>query len=136
MYDFKKRTNMEILILLAAFGSMHRGEIYALREEDISGNNVHILSSLALNELNKWVPKVTKTVSSNRTIIFTNFVMKKLPKDGDIYAISPHQITDAFPKILKKAGIKKFRFRDLMHYSASIQHTIGISDKYVMQRSR
>ena len=134
LLDHIKDTSMEIPVLLAAFGPMRRGEICALRAEDIDGNCIHIRSALALNEHNKWVRKAPKTASSNRTIVFPDFVIEKLPRSGPVCSVSPHQITDAFPKILKKAGIKKFRFHDLRHYSASIQHAMGIPDKYVMQR--
>ncbi len=44
------------------------------------------------------------------------------------------QITKSFPRLLKGAGLPHFRFHDLRHYSASIQHAIGIPDAYIMQR--
>ena len=43
-------------------------------------------------------------------------------------------ITDRFANLLKKAGLKHFRFHDLRHYSASILHAMGIPDKYIMER--
>ena len=36
--------------------------------------------------------------------------------------------------MLKKLNIRHFRFHDLRHYSASIQHALGIPDAYIMQR--
>ena len=34
----------------------------------------------------------------------------------------------------EKTGMSHFRFHDLRHYSASIQHALGIPDAYIMQR--
>ena len=43
-------------------------------------------------------------------------------------------VTHRFARMLKKLNIQHFRFHDLRHYSASIQHTLGIPDAYIMQR--
>ena len=134
LLEYIQDTDMEIPVLLAAFGPMRRGEICALTADDVEGNDIHIHQSLALDERNIWVRKSPKTVSSNRVITFPDFVIEKLPKEGPVCKLTPHQITDAFPRILKEAGIKRFRFHDLRHYSASIQHAMGIPDKYIMER--
>ena len=43
-------------------------------------------------------------------------------------------VTHRFARMLKKLNIQHFRFHDLRHYSASIQHALGIPDAYIMQR--
>lgn len=40
---------------------------------------------------------------------------------------------DAYSSV-QHAGLPHFRFHDLRHYSASIQHALGIPDAYIMQR--
>lgn len=128
-------TPLEIPVLLAAFGPMRRGEICALDSDHIFGNIVHVEYSLALNDKNQWVKKPPKSIAGNRYIEFPDFVIEKLHgKTGRIVTLSPSQISDRFSKMLKCSGLSKFRFHDLRHYSASIQHALGIPDAYIMQR--
>ena len=64
-----------------------------------------------------------------------DFVIKELEGiEGPIVTHNPNYITKTFSRVLKKAGVSHFRFHDLRHYSASIQHAMGIPDAYIMQR--
>ena len=54
-------TDMELPILLAAFGPMRRGEISALTMDNISGNRVHVCQNMVLNEQRKWIIKQPKS---------------------------------------------------------------------------
>ena len=128
-------TEMEIPVLLAAFGPMRRGEIAALDSNHIHGNIVHVEYSIALNENNQWVRKSPKSPSSNRYIEFPDFVIQKTNgMKGNIVSLNPAQISDRFIDVIKRAGLPKFRFHDLRHYCASIQHALGVPDSYIMQR--
>lgn len=53
---------------------------------------------------------------------------------GSITKLCPSKITNRFVAIVKRADLPHFRFHDLRHYSASIQHALGIPDNYIMQR--
>ncbi len=126
---------MEIPILLAAFGPMRRGEIAALESDHIKGNIIHVEWSIVLDSNKRWIKKRTKSYAGDRYIEFPNFVIEKLKGiDGRITPLKPSQISDRFSDILKRAGIHHFRFHDLRHYCASIQHAIGVPDVYIMQR--
>ena len=128
-------TDMELPILLAAFGPMRRGEICALDSEDISGNIVHVCKNMVMSEKNGWVIKTPKSYSGDRYIEYPDFVAEKWKGiKGRIVQINPNRITDRFKECLQEAGLEHFRFHDLRHYSASILHTLGIPDVYIMQR--
>ncbi|MCU6762368.1 site-specific integrase [Brotonthovivens ammoniilytica] len=135
LMDYVNNTEMEIPILLAAFAPMRRGEIAALDSDHIQGNIVHAEYSMALNENNNWIKKSPKSLSGNRYIEFPDFVIEKLKGiNGQITLLRQTQISDRFIDIIKRSGLPKFRFHDLRHYSASIQHALGIPDAYIMQR--
>jgi integrase len=130
-----KGTEMEIPVLLAAFGPMRRGEICALNSDDVNGNFVTVNKAVVTDKNGKTVVKVPKTASSYRTIEYPDFVIEKL-KDikGPITNISPGHITRRFKRILANNGIPHFRFHDLRHYNVSILHAMNIPDKYIMAR--
>lgn len=128
-------TAMELPILLAAFGPMRRGEICALEVENISGNVVHVCKNMVLAPDKKWVIKAPKSYAGDRFIDYPDFVADKW-KDisGKVTKLTPDNITTQFSRLLKSSGIPHFRFHDLRHYSASIQHALGIPDAYIMSR--
>jgi len=135
LMDVVRDTPLEIPVLLAAFGPMRRGEICALDSNHVNGNIVHVEFSMALNDKNEWIIKRPKSFAGDRYIEFPDFVITKIKgKEGRITELLPSQISDHFAEIIKKAGIPHFRFHDLRHYSASIQHSLGIPDIYIMQR--
>ena len=130
-----KGKEIEIPILLAAFGPMRRGEICALDSNDINGNVVTVNKSLVLGDDKKWHIKAPKTYSSYRNIEYPDFVMERLRgRTGKITTMTPSAITDAFQKILKKCDLPPFRFHDLRHYAVSTLHAINVPDKYIMAR--
>lgn len=128
-------TELELPVLLAAFGPMRRGEISALTSDNISGNIVHVCQNMVKNEEKNWIIKIPKSYAGDRYIDYPDFVAKKWKgKTGRIVELSPDQITSKFGRKIKQIGLPHFRFQDLRHYSASIQHAIGVPDVYIMQR--
>lgn len=136
LMDCVKGTAMELPILLSVFGPMRRGEISALRTENIQGNIVHVCENTVINKDKQWVVKSPKSYSGDRYIEYPDYVAEKWAaiKSGRIVSLNPDEITCRFARILKRAGLPHFRFHDLRHYSASVQHALGIPDAYIMQR--
>lgn len=129
-----KDTELEIPIMLAAFGTMRRGEICALSIDDISENTIHIHKNLVLNYDRNYVKKSPKTYSSDRFVTLPNFVIEKIKQKGYITTLQPEQLTKAFENTLIKMNIPHFRFHDLRHYSASVLHSLNVPDAYIMER--
>ncbi len=132
-------TDLEIAILLAAFGPMRRGEIAAVTYGDISGNCISVNKAYAINEFNQWVLKPPKTYNSNRVIEFPDKVMDRIrikhgAPEHEILKMNPNVISHNFIRLRNRLGLYDVRFHDLRHYAASILHAIGIPDKYIMER--
>lgn len=128
-------TELEIAVLLAAFGTLRRGEICALTDRDIHGNCITVNHAFVRDENNEWILKEPKTAGSKRTVELPEFVIDKMRGiDGYIVKAHPDALSERFRRALKKSGLPKFRFHDLRHYSASILHAIGVPDQYIMQR--
>lgn len=136
LLDNLKDPDLEIAILLAAFGPLRRGEICALTSDDIHGNLVTVNKSVVLDENNNWVIKAPKKYSSFRTVELPDLVIQKMQgRSGRIIDVNPSVISDRFRDYIRTLNLENvFRFHDLRHYSASIMHAIGIPDVYIMQR--
>ncbi len=88
-----------------------------------------------MNEDNEWVKKRPKSYAGDRYIEFPDYVIQKIKDiEGPITMLNPAQVSNRFARLLQQAGMQHFRFHDLRHYSASIQHALGIPDAYIMQR--
>lgn len=127
--------DMMIAILLAAFGPLRRSEICGLEDTDIKDKIIHVQRAVVLDENKNWVDKTTKSVAGDRFIPLPDFVWEKIKdRKGRIIHLKPSQISDRFIDIQNASGLPHFRFHDLRHYCASIQHALGIPDAYIMQR--
>lgn len=127
--------DLEIAVLLAAFGPLRRSEICALTDKDLDGNILTVSKAVVLDESRNWVEKPPKTYGSTRQIWMPDFVVERISwKRGRICSLTPDQITKQFAYACKAAGVPHFRFHDLRHYSASIMHAMSIPDQYIMQR--
>ncbi|HEX2935810.1 MAG TPA: site-specific integrase [Bacteroidales bacterium] len=132
---YVKDTELELAILLAAFGPMRRGEICALRDEDIQGNKIIVRRCMVRKYGGGWIEKQPKTYSSYRELEMPDFIIDKIKNiEGRIIKATPDQITNRFTRAITYSKSQKFRFHDLRHYSASIMHAIGVPDQYIMER--
>ena len=122
-------------ILLSAFGLLRRSEVCAITSDDINGNQITINKALVRNDDGEWVVKSTKTVESTRVITYPESVIDALKGvEGRIVDCNPDALARRFERALKFAKLPKFRFHDLRHYGASVMHSLGVPDVYIMQR--
>lgn len=125
-------------ILLAAVGTMRRGEICALRWSDIDGTTIRIRRALAIGPDGFWHEKAPKTYTSARDVPMPQSVLKALRQiprgeTEQIFSYTPDQLSNRFKTLTRRTKMH-FRFHDLRHYSASQMHLSGIPDKYIEAR--
>lgn len=125
-------TKFEIPILLATYG-MRRSEICALSLDDIDGNTITINKAIVPDDTGKMVIKTTKTESSTRKIYVPDAIIQKIQKAGCIYSGDPSRISRFLMQKQDELGIPHFSLHKLRHYYASMSHSLGIPDQYIMQ---
>jgi len=129
-----RNTELEIPIMLAAYGGLRRGEICALRMSDIDGDFVHISRAVVRDPSGAWVTKDPKTASSVRSVLLPHFVIERIQAQGYITHLLPSQVSNRFWKKQRNLGIPPYCFHSLRHFHASYLHYLNIPDAYIMQR--
>lgn len=128
---------LKLCIVLAACGTLRRGEICGLYYDDVlyDFNAVMVHRSVVKDEHNKWIEKdMPKTSGSIRRVILPKEVINMIGHgEGRIYPHPPDYITHRFVILRDSLGLN-CRFHDLRHYAASVMHAIGVPDKYIMER--
>lgn len=137
--DMRPRKELLLAVMLAAFGSMRRGEICALTREDVDPDalTVRVSKDIVKDKYHVWVTKPTpKTNASNRVVELPPMVFEKMDiyPEGKLIRATPDQISNRFRRAVKFSGAAiPFRFHDLRHYYVSIAHALGIPDAYIME---
>ena len=130
LIDEATTDNLRKSIKLAAYGSLRRGEICALTPEDIGKDYVKITKDMILTPEKKYIVKpMPKTLESNRTVPLPPDVIEDLR--AGLVDCTPHAITVAFDRLVKKLKLPHMRFHDLRHFFASYCHLKGIPDAYI-----
>lgn len=130
-----KDTELEIPILLAAYGPLRRGEITPLTIDDFDGDYVNVTKDSVRKSDGNWIIKPPKTFSSNRRVLLPHYVVVKIRRRGYVTTLNPDQISRKFRDGQLKIGVDKpFNFHSLRHYCASSLHAQNIPDEYIMER--
>jgi integrase len=129
-----RNTELEVPIMLAAYGGLRRGEICALRMSDIDGDFVHVSRAVVRDPSGAWVAKDPKTASSVRSVLLPHFVIERIRAQGYITHLLPSQVSNRFWKKQRNLGIPPYCFHSLRHFHASYLHYLNIPDAYIMQR--
>lgn len=139
MLSMCKNHRMIIAIYLGAFAPMRRAEVSALTFNDIDGLNIKINKSL-VKKNGQWIVKTPKSKAGYREVEMPEFVIDEIRKeykgnDSDrIVKMSPDRITKNWNELRRKCNLTDVRFHDLRHYGASILHSLGIPDEYILKR--
>ena len=130
-------TEMKKCIALSAFGSLRRGEICALKHQDVNGLVVTVHADMVHTDEGEWVYKeIPKTSDSFRSVLLPEAVVALLGDgldDDFIISLTPGAVTSRFMRLRDRLGLKDVRFHDMRHYFASIGAVLGIPDTYLSQ---
>ena len=131
--NVKPGSCLERAVLLGAFCGLRRGEICALNAEDIDREKkvAYIHLSMVRTPGGGYVIKPPKTDESNRIVPITDVVLSKLPIEGRVCPATPSTITNEFVQLVRRAGLKHFRFHDLRHFYASRLHYAGVPTRII-----
>ncbi len=129
---------MKLAIMLSAFGTLRRGEVAALRFQDINPNLriVTVNLDMVKDKDCNWVIKPPKTRASIRTINMPKEFFDILPQGNPndlVVGLNPSQISNRWETIKEKTGVN-VRYHDLRHYAASLMHSLGVPDQYIMEQ--
>lgn len=132
-------TDMELPIMLAAFGSLRRAEIAGLMEDCVHKDYISVRRVYDKGPDNVWkLMDSPKTSAGYRDIRLPKEIMDKLHaymaehphhKYG-IFGMNPDMIYKRLQNLIKKAGITQFGVHALRHYFATYMHEVT-PDKYI-----
>jgi len=147
------------LFYTVLFTGMRRGELLALRWQDVDFVYSQIYVSRSLHQLRNgsYVFTQPKSEKSRRTIALSSSLFlvlneyqkkkeieaklqgKKLSDDDLVFSnqgkpLRPNTITYAWKRMAEKAGLKIIRFHDARHTHASLMLKQGIHPKIVQER--
>ena len=148
-------TRDEPIILLAAWCGLRRGEIFALKWNDVDWNNgtVRVDESYCLTNDNLYIDKRPKSENGIREIVVPEYLLNLLEelkkkqfgvvdnakkekenKEYRIFNMRPDSYSSYFAELIRDKHLPKIRFHDLRHYHASWLYAQGIPDHYAAQR--
>ena len=127
---------LEIPIMLGAFGPLRRGEICALTMDDFEDDWVNITKSLVKDEHGYFqLKEIPKTTESSRRIKLPHFVIKKIRERGYVTKYNPDKISHYFRRMQQRVGLEEvYCFHSTRHYCVSTLHANGLPDAYIMER--
>lgn len=138
LLDVAHGTAMELPIMLAAYLGLRRSEISALKWDDYdpAAGTLHIHAAIVNGDGETWVEKAPKSYAGTRTLALPDVVRAALeaaPHTGEsIVGLLPSQISKRWDRIAAQIG--GLRFHALRHYNASVMLSLGVPDKYAMER--
>lgn len=125
---------LKICISLAAFHSLRRGEIAALKYRDLQGNKLHIHADMVYGRDKVWTYKeYPKTEDSDRFALLPDDLIELIGTgEPDDYIIGwrPNSITKRFEELCDRLDIH-VRFHDLRHFFASMGGILNIPSLYL-----
>lgn len=126
-------TIYHVPLILSAYG-LRRSEICALTPADIDTEKscIHVSKAKVEDSEGQWHIKTTKTVSGTRDVYIPPEIASLISSQKFIYRGNPNSIIRHLQRTQERLGIPKFSLHKMRHYYASISHSLGIPDSYIM----
>lgn len=127
-----------VLVIASSMG-LRRGEISALTWSDVRDGTLSINKGYIKTSDKVWVLHAPKTNAGIRAIEIPPIALPYLTRpdgaqdDDRIISLSPDAITRRFERLTASLGMS-YRFHSLRHYYDSVLLSLGVPDKYIMQR--
>jgi len=118
------------MLIVALHSGMRRGEILALRWQDIDFNRGILTVHKSKNKEKRGIPLTERL---QETLKALKEETKVIDISGRVFPISASSVRQAFVRACEKAGVEDFRFHDLRHTFATRLVQGGI-DLYRVQR--
>ena len=135
--QFVKGKKFELPFLLAAWMGLRASEIRGLTWDCIGKDTIHIKHAL-VDGPDGPVLKLTKTYSSDRVLPAPPYIMQLIAAqphtDEFVIHYNRNQLYKCLERSCKSLGLQRYRFHDLRHYQASVMLSMGVPDKYAMER--
>lgn len=133
-----KGSEIELPCLLAMWCSLRMSEVRGVKKSDIKGDCLTVHSTIVTVNGKHIEKNTTKTIESTRELRLPKYILdliSALPQDQEYITILTGQtISKRLSKLLANNGIEGLSFHGLRHMNASIMVTLGIPDKYAMER--
>lgn len=148
IHDAVRGTRDEPIILLAAWCGLRRGEIFALKWNDIDWDRgrLRVDEGRSVTEDHTYVDKRPKSENGVREVVIPEYLLNLLDNlritqgkksqsiNLRIFDMRPDNYTKHFARLIKNKKLPKIRFHDLRHYHASWLYARGVPDQYAAQR--
>ena len=135
--QYEKGKRFELPFLLAAWLGLRASEIRGLTWDCVGDGTIHIKQAL-VDGPDGPVLKLTKTYSRDRVLPVPPYIMALIEAqphtDEYIIHYDRHQLYKRIESACNTLGIQRYRFHDPRHYQASVMLSMGVPDKYAMER--
>lgn len=132
-----KGTDVELPALLAMWLSLRMSEVRGLKYKDITRGVLTVRRTVLTVKGEDIIREQTKTYGSTRRIKLPLYIQKLIGSGAPeefIVKQTAEVIYKHFVAVISAAGLPHMRFHDLRHLSASVMVSLGIPDKYSMER--
>lgn len=134
----------EAIVLLAAWGGLRRGEIFALKWDDVMWDEgrIRIDETKHINDADGFQFGPPKSRNGFRQVAIPEYLVQLLreirkrqhPLGSTIFDCNPNVYSTYWMNLVRKKELPKVRFHDLRHYHASWLYSNDIPDQYAARR--